>query len=77
MLKYRKRNGEEPAPTPAAAADLGIEEVDKYYSIAVQYGFEMDIDVSKGIEQTIEQEYQAYITAPLMAGNVNILKFWE
>jgi hypothetical protein len=79
MLKYHERNEEEPAPTPVVdvAADLGTEEVDKYYSIAAQYGLDMDIGASEGVEQTIDQEYQAYITAPLVARKVNILKFWE
>jgi hypothetical protein len=28
-------------------------------------------------EQSIEQDYQTYITAPLSLKNVNIIKFWE
>lgn len=78
MLKYREGSKEGLAPTPEVdAADSGTEEVEKYFLIAAQYGLDMDIGESEGIEQTVEQEYQAYITAPLSSKTVNILKFWE
>jgi hypothetical protein len=80
MLEYRERNKREgPAQTPGAnTADLGTEETKKYFSIADKYGIDdMDIGESGESEQTIEQEYQAYITALLSSKTVNILKFWE
>jgi aminopeptidase C len=47
-------------------------------SLTQQYGIvdKMEIGESSQSVQTIEQEYQAYITA-LLVKNVNILKFWE
>lgn len=80
MLEYRERNKKEgTAQTPGTdAADLGTEETEKYFSIADEYGIDdMDIGESGGSDQTLEQEYQAYITAPLSSKTVNILKFWE
>lgn len=78
MLEYRERN-EGSAQIPGAdAADLGTGELEKYMGIAARYGFDdMEIGEPGGNEQTIEQEYQAYITAPLSSKTVNILKFWE
>jgi hypothetical protein len=75
MLEYHERNKREgPAQTPGAnAADLGTEETEKYFSIADKYGIDdMDIGESGESEQTVEQEYQAYITAPLSSKTVNI-----
>jgi hypothetical protein len=47
--------------------------------LAAQYGIadEMGFSDSGIREQSIEQEYQTYITAPLSLKNVNIIKFWE
>jgi hypothetical protein len=81
MVEYRERNNKEgPAPTPGAdAADVADPvEAAKYLAIAAKYGIDdMEIGESMGNEQTIEQEYQAYITAPLASKAINILKFWE
>jgi len=39
---------------------------------------EMDIaDHKNPNEQTIEQEYQTYVVAPLSPKGTNTLKFWE
>lgn len=48
-------------------------------SLADQYDIadEMEIGESSQTSQTIEQEYQAYITATLSLKTVDILKFWE
>jgi DNA-directed RNA polymerase specialized sigma24 family protein len=66
----------------SSGADTGdphAGETPKYMSLAEQYGLGSDMDVgdSGANEQTIEQEYQAYITVPLSPKNINILKFWE
>jgi len=37
----------------------------------------MDIGGSNETQQTIEQEYQAYVTAPLLSKQTDVLKFWE
>jgi len=57
-------------PPPSAPA---------YMSLAEKYGMtDMHIGGASGAaEQTIEQEYQAYITAPLSSSATDILKFWE
>jgi hypothetical protein len=50
-----------------------------YMTLDAQYGL-MDDDLVIGgttHEQTVEQEFQAYITALLLPPNMNILKFWE
>jgi hypothetical protein len=79
MLEYRKRNEKGLAQTPQAGpANPGTGDTEKYMTIAAKYWIDdMDIGVSGGIEQTVEQEYQAYITAPLSPRNVIILNFWE
>ncbi len=76
MLEYRERK-KRPVQTPEAnVADLDTGEMQKFMSIAAKYGIvDMDIGGSGGNDQTLEQEYQAYIMAPLM--KMNILKFWE
>jgi hypothetical protein len=49
-------------------------------SLAEQYGYH-DEDLEFGgpsdTEQTVEQEYQAFVTALLSAKYTDILKFWE
>jgi hypothetical protein len=79
MLEYRKRNEKGLVQTPQAGpANPGTGDMEKYMTIAAKYWInDMDIGVSGGIEQTVEQEYQAYITAPLSLRNVIILNFWE
>ena len=51
----------------------------KYMSLADQYGIadEMETGESSETTKSIEQEYQAYITAILSLKTINILKFWE
>jgi hypothetical protein len=50
-----------------------------YMSLAEKYGMTdmLIADPSNVEERTIEQEYQAYITAPLSPPTTDILKFWE
>jgi hypothetical protein len=45
----------------------------------LQYGIQMEMGIegTDEIVQTVEQEYQAYITGALSRGGVDILKFWE
>lgn len=83
MLKYRERitagnNVEGQAQTPGAgAADLAGK-MEKYMSLAARYDCkDMRVGKSRGKGQTIEQEYQSYITAPLSEDTVHILNFWE
>ena len=49
-------------------------------SLMWDYGLtnEMDISTCKNAnEQTIEQEFQSFVTAPLSPKGTSILKFWE
>jgi hypothetical protein len=81
MAEYRKNRG--PVETPEArggsGADLEAGKMEKYYSLTGEYTLDdnMVIGGLEGDEQTIEQEYQAYITAPLSSKTVDILRFWE
>lgn len=81
MREYRKRRGVEsdPVQTPKAnAADKGTAGMDKYLEIAAYYGLnDMEIGESEQTEQTVDEEFQAYVTASLSPKNVEILKFWE
>jgi hypothetical protein len=79
MLEYHEKVPAQPVQTSESdAGDPGAEEMPKYTSLVAKYGLDdMDIGESEGNEQTIEQEYQAYIMAPLSSKTVNILKFWE
>jgi hypothetical protein len=76
MLEYRKNTiTEEEQPKAPSASSLAPQ----FMSLAEQYGMgdEMEIGSSGTGEQTIEQEYESYTTAPLSPKMVNILKFWE
>jgi len=46
-------------------------------SLAERYGLGIDMNIGglDETEQTVDQEYQAYITAVL--SSIDILKFWE
>ena len=81
MTKYHKqakeRLGATPIVTnimnPVRSTTLG------YMSLAEAYGLkDMQIGVSGDVEgQTMEQEFQAYVTAALSKPGTNSLKFWE
>jgi hypothetical protein len=76
MAKYRAVAGAEPPVPPSAVP--GTDEMPAYMTLGAQYGIadEMDIAANSG-QQTIEQEYQAYITAVTSPKTINILGFWE
>ncbi len=58
--------------------DLNTSKIDKYALIAAEFGMDdMEISEFRRNKQSLEQEYQVYITAPLLSKTVNILKFWE
>jgi hypothetical protein len=79
MVEYREREiatmpGEESVP----AAGPSTSAVSAYMSLAAQYGIaDMEIGNPDIRDQTVEQEYQVYITAPLSPNTIDILKFWE
>jgi hypothetical protein len=64
------------ASLASSSEDLGP----RYMSLGQQYGLSDDMEIGRSgsrCQATIEQEYQAYITAPLSLQSVDILKFWE
>jgi len=74
MLEYREN-----ATTEEAQPKASSSAAPKFMSLAEQYGMrdEMEIGSSGTDEQTIEQEYDSYVTAVLSPKTVDILKFWE
>ena len=87
MLEYRKQKKNKEAapsgnaaPAPAAPAPAAPEPNDPpFMSLAERYGLpNMGFANAEDTdEQTVEQEYQAYVTAPLSRRGTNILKHWE
>ena len=77
MAKYRERIK---ARAPAAAT-VTIEPTvaPAYMHLARKYGLaDMRLGVSWDQDaQTLEQEYQSYITAPLSPEGTDSLRFWE
>ena len=76
MADYRQRSiTEEDLAVPARPA---TQEMPAYMTLAAQYGIEDEMDVGGNAnDQTMDQEYQLYVTAPHSPKNVNIIKFWE
>ena len=77
MIKYHEKISIE-SESMAANANADARTVPRYMSLAREYNLpDMTIGGPDPQEQTIEQEYQAYITARLSPQNVSILVFWE
>ena len=79
MVEYRERKiATTPGQESVPAAGPSTSAVPAYMSLAAQYGI-TDMEISNpGIcDQTVEEEYQVYITAPLSPNTMDILKFWE
>ena len=79
MAEYRAiaTTAEEQSAPNDTVPDPG--ETPAYMTLAAQYGLtddDMEI-VNTTPEQTVEQEFQAYVTALLSPNNIDILKFWE
>jgi hypothetical protein len=78
MSEYRVTTAEMPLAGSIAPPCLG--DTPAYMSLDAQYGF-LDDDLEIGSittpEQTVEQEFQAYITSKLSRIDIDILKFWE
>jgi hypothetical protein len=84
MRDYRKiaaTNNEEvedPLIPDSRTYSEGIGEA--YMELAAQYGLPNDMIIGNPCEtqqQTVDQEYQAYVTAPCSPKDVKPLKFWE
>ena len=78
MSEYRKKVAANQDEEPLFQQDPTYE-APKYMSLAAQYGLLDDMDIGDlgQSEQTIDQEYQAYMTAPCSLKNTDPLKFWE
>ena len=79
MQEYCQRISSASEQSMPASACPSVRDVPTYMSLTSQYDLEDDMSIgASGMqEQSIEQEYQAYITAPLSPIKMPILKFWE
>ena len=81
MLEYRERIKERAGPIALSTTTNPTHptQVPAYMSLAKQYGLDdMELGASEDVEtQTVEQEYQAYITASISVPGTDMLKFWE
>ena len=81
MTKYREWAKERLGATPIVANVMNpvCSTTLAYMSLAEAYGLkDMQIGVSGDIEvQTVEQEFQAYVTAAISKPGTDSLKFWE
>ena len=80
MAEYRAQRAEG-ADVPSATVPNPVSnQVPLIQSLAERYGLGADMNFTgpqNPHDQTIEQEYQSYVTAPLSADGTNTLKFWE
>ncbi len=80
MLEYREKdstNHNNKPPSEADHAYPGARGRPKFMSLVAQYRLkDMDIGNSDGPQQTIEQEYQAYVMAQPLK-DIHTLRFWE
>jgi hypothetical protein len=75
MLIYRNKG---PQLTASESEHVVHARTPKFMSLAAEYGLpDMKIGGSHSNQQTIEQEYDAYVTSSLSQENVDIIKFWE
>lgn len=82
MAEYQARRvGAEVVPDPSVTVpDGGLNWVLAYYSLTERYGLGVSMQfVSQESQniQTVEQEYQSYITALRSGPGTNTMKFWE
>ena len=82
MLEYRERANQtsrDPAAPTVATATVHSTQSPAYMSLAAQYGLD-DMQfgaVEDSDQQTVEQEYQAYINAVPSKEGTDMLKYWE
>jgi hypothetical protein len=82
MLEYREQKKDALAAASDGAAPMPVAPAPKaapaFMSLAERYGLpDMGFDAEDTDEQTVEQEYQSYVTASLSRKGTDILKFWE
>jgi hypothetical protein len=79
MCEYREAVATEVNPLAYITAPCPVQ-VPAYMTLDAQYGLTDDdlaIGSSTVPEQTVEQEFQAYLASPLSVNTVDILKYWE
>ena len=76
MTEYRK-NATKEEPISENPRDRGV--MPSYMSLGAHYGLEKDMMIGNSgkSKQTVDQEYQAYITAPCSPPDISPLSFWE
>ena len=83
MCKYRRRKPITTEPLiPESPASLGVQKGPSYMSLSAKYGISnmtigIPMDSPGQNEQTVEQEYQVYMTPPFALQSPDPLKFWE
>lgn len=81
MSEYREKAAADSDEVPPSEEDPTSPNAPMYMSLAAQYGLGDDMKIGNLAEnrreQTVNQEYQAYLTAQCSQSNVNILQFWE
>ena len=79
MREYRERDAQNHDEAPSVdATPPRTAALPGYMSLAKHYGLtDMALGGSRRNEQSLSQEYQAYVTAALSPIEVDILKFWE
>ena len=78
MREYRENNESENRlnPAPQGASARATRKGDSLANLLTEFGLEdMGISNLGQNEQTVNQEYQAYVTAQL--SETDILRFWE
>lgn len=77
MIEYRERSGAPKQTAPVTSSSKGL--FAGYENLTKQYGLpDMEIvDPMDQEEQTVEQEYQAYITSPVAPTGTCSIKFWQ
>jgi hypothetical protein len=74
---HRKLNGARNDVPPSRRQSTGVVLI--YMELSSKYGLPSDLEIRNlgPKEQTVEQEYKAYVTAPCSEKGTDILKFWE
>jgi hypothetical protein len=78
MAKYRVR-AKAGAPASTIVTPVESTAVPAFTHLAQNFGLaDMQLGASWDSEaQTLEQEYQSYVTAPLSIEGTDLLRFWE
>jgi len=79
MAEYREWDRGTLAASSMVTGPTNLVAIPAYASLAEQYGLtDMQFGALEDtVGQTLEQEYQSYITAPLSKQGTDMIKFWE